>query len=63
MDYGAPVYSSAAKTTLNAFDSITTESLRIATGAFKTTPIDTLHVLANEIKPKHRRDYLAFLLR
>ena len=59
LDYGVPLYSSAAKSTLNALDFITTESFRIATGAFKTTPMDTLHVLANEMKPQHRRDYLA----
>ena len=59
LDYGAPIYNSATKTTLNALDAITTESLRIATGAFRTTPIDKLHVLANEMKLQHRRDYLA----
>ena len=59
LDYGAPVYSSAAKSTLNQLDAITTESMRIATGAFRTTPIETLYVLANELKPQDRRDYLA----
>ena len=59
LDYGAPAYSSAAKSTLNQLDAITTESMRIATGAFRTTPIETLYVLANELKPQDRRDYLA----
>ena len=59
LDYGAPVYSSAAKSTLSQLDAIATESMRIATGAFRTTPIETLYVLANELKPQDRQDYLA----
>ena len=59
IEYGAPVYSSAAKSTLVPLDSITTECLRIATGAFRTTPTETLHVLANEMTPLHRRQYLS----
>ena len=59
IDYGAPVYSSAAKSTLASLDTVITECLRIATGAFKTTPTETLHVLANEMTPQHRRQYLS----
>ena len=39
LDYGSPVYGSAAKTTLSLLDAVTSESLRIITGAFKTTQI------------------------
>ena len=60
LDYGSPVYSSAAKMTLAMLDSITNECLRIAAGAFKTTPTETLHVIANEISPQRRRQYLSF---
>ena len=59
IEYGAPVYSSAARSTLVPLDSITTECLRIATEAFRTTPTETLHVLANEITPLHRRQFLS----
>ena len=59
LDYGAPIYNSATKTTLDVLGAITTKGLRLATGAFRTTPLDTLHVLAIEMKPQHRRDYLA----
>ena len=59
MDYGAPIYNSAAKATLNSLDTITRESLRIATGAYKTTPIETLHMLANEMQPQGKRDLLS----
>ena len=48
LDYGSPAYASAAPTILNTLNSIATEALRIATGAFKSTPVDTLHILANE---------------
>ena len=58
--YGAPVYGSASKTSLQQLDTITTESLRIGTSAFRTTPTETLHVLASEMKARFRRDYPAF---
>ena len=53
------MYSSAAKSALAPLDTVMTECLRIATGAFNTTPTETLHVLANEMTPQHRRQYLA----
>ena len=59
MDDGAPVYNSAAKTTLNLLDTITREGLRIATGAYKTAPIETLHTLANIMQSQDRRDLLS----
>ena len=59
LDYGAPVYSSAAATTLDKLNTVVTDALRIATGAFKSTPTDSLHILANEMKLSHRRDYLS----
>jgi len=58
MDYGCQVYGSAAPTTLNALSSITTEAIRIATGAFKSTPSDSLLVLANEMPLDLRWEYL-----
>ena len=58
-DYGAPVYSSAAKSTLAPLDTMTTECLRIATGAIKTIPTETFHVLANEMTSQHRRQYIS----
>ena len=59
LDYGAPVYASASKAILDTLNPITTEALRIATGAFISTPTDTLYVLTNEIKLDHRRSYLS----
>jgi len=59
LDYGVQVYGSASATSLQSLDTITTEALRIATGAFKSTPTDTLYILANEMPPDIRREYLS----
>ena len=48
IEYGSPVYSSAAKTTLDKLNPTVSEALRTATGAFKSTQRETIHVLANE---------------
>ena len=59
LDYGAPIYASTAATNMNPVNTISTEALRIATGAFKSTPTDTLHILAHEPMFKHRIEYLS----
>lgn len=56
LDYGAIVYQSANQTSLHLVDSIASEALRIATGAFKSTPVETLHIIANELPLKLRRE-------
>ena len=58
LDYGAPVYASATRTLLKPLNAIVNEALRIATGAFKSTPIESLYVLANEMSLDYRREYL-----
>ena len=42
LDYGAIVYNSASDTNLKSLETITTEALRIASGAFNTTPINDI---------------------
>ncbi|GBN23770.1 hypothetical protein AVEN_104382-1 [Araneus ventricosus] len=42
LDYGMPVYGSAAKSTSKMLDSVHHQGLRIATGAFRTTSIPSL---------------------
>ena len=59
LDYGAPVYASASPTLLNSLNVITTEAIRIATGAFKSTPTKSLYLLANEMKLQYRREYIS----
>ena len=49
LDYGAIVYNLAAKSTVDTLNSVPNEALTIATGAFESTPIKTLHTLANEM--------------
>ena len=58
LDYGCVVYHSASNTTKRILDPVTNECLRIATGAFKTTPIESLQVLCNEMSLENRRQHL-----
>ena len=47
LDYGAQIYSSACPTYLKSLDPIHNEALRIATGAFRTSPVASLRVEAD----------------
>ena len=44
IDYGCQIYGSACKTLLKKLDVVQNLALRICTGAFKTSPVDSLHV-------------------
>jgi len=56
LDYGAIVYGGASVTTLGVLNSIHGDCMRIATGAFRTTPIADLQALTNEKPLQLRRD-------
>ena len=58
LDYGAPVYNSASQTLLRTLDTVSTEAIRIAVGAFRSTPVTSLYTLVNEMTLQERRDYL-----
>ena len=58
LDYGSIIYASASDRELNKIDIVTNEALRIASGAFKSSPIDSLYVICDEMKPSERRDLL-----
>jgi len=58
LDYGCITYNSASKTDLKVLDSVANDAIRLATGAFKSTPVDSLQVLANEMPLHLRRDTL-----
>ncbi|GFN83077.1 ribonuclease hi [Plakobranchus ocellatus] len=60
MDYGSVIYGSANKHVLRALDPIHHQGLRIALGAFRTTPIKSLYAEAGEPSLEHRRMKLAF---
>jgi len=59
IDYGSIVYDSASRATLGNLDVIANEAMRIATGAFKTSPASSLHVLTAEPPLQLRRKELA----
>jgi ribonuclease HI len=59
LDYGAIVYGSACKTELQKLNTIANDALRIATGAFKSTPIDSLHAATHETPLDLRREEAA----
>ncbi|GFO29396.1 hypothetical protein PoB_005590100 [Plakobranchus ocellatus] len=60
LDYGSVVYGSAKKYVLKALDPLHHQSLRIALGAFRTSPIKSLYAEAGEPSLEHRRIKLAF---
>jgi ribonuclease HI len=55
LDYGSVVYNSACTTTKALLDPIENEGLRIATGAFKSTPICNLQIITNQMPLELRR--------
>ena len=59
LDYGCQLYSSACKTLLESLDPLHTASLRICTGAFRTSPVESIYVDAGELPLKLRREELS----
>ena len=59
LDYGCMVYGSASRTYIKQLDTIQNQALRICLGAFKSSPIDSLHVEANELPLTYRRQKLS----
>ena len=59
LDYGCIVYGSAFNSHLQALDRVQNAALRLCLGAYRTTPISSLHVEANELPLSLRREKLA----
>jgi ribonuclease HI len=59
LDYGCQVYGSASKTALKMLDPVHHQALRLATGAFRTSPCESLYVEANEPSLSDRRKMLS----
>ena len=59
LDYGCQVYGSARPSYLKELDTIHNQGLRISLGAFRTTPVESLYVEANEPSLYDRRDRLS----
>ena len=60
LDYGCQIYSSACKTLLNKLDVVHNTGLRICSGAFKTSPIESIYVETGQLPLDLRREELAF---
>jgi ribonuclease HI len=59
LDYGCIVYGSARKSYIKILDTIHNQGLRISLGAFRTSPMESLYVEANEESLYRRRERLA----
>ena len=59
LDYGCFIYGSARKSYLHCLDSIHHLGLRLALGALRTSPVESLYVEANEAPLSLRREKLA----
>ena len=59
LDYGCVVYGSARQSYLWKLDSIHNQGLRLALGAFRTSPVNSLYVEANEPSLNLRRKKLS----
>ena len=56
LDYGSIVYGSAIKSYLLMLDTVHHQGLRLALGAFRTSPVESLYVEANEPSLYLRRE-------
>ena len=61
LDYGAIVYGAARKSYICMLDPIQNQALRLCLGAFRTSPVESLQVEANESSLAQRRDQLSVL--
>ena len=59
LDYGSIVYGSARKSYLMMLDTVHHQGLRLALGAFRTSPVESLYVEAEEPSLYLRREKLA----
>lgn len=55
LDYGATIYKSANHTHLKIIETTANTSIRLAIGAFRSSPIECMRNLAMEIPPELRR--------
>lgn len=58
IDYASAIYSTAKSRLLNRLDSIHNTGIRLAYGAFRTSPVESLYVIANEPPLRIRRERL-----
>ncbi|GBN13043.1 hypothetical protein AVEN_74935-1, partial [Araneus ventricosus] len=61
IDYGCMVYGSARPTVLRRLDTIHHSGLRICTGAFRTSPVESLYIISNQLPLDLRRQKISSL--
>ena len=59
LDYGSIVYGSSRPSYINSLDTVHHQGLRLALGAFRTSPVESLYVEAEEPSLYLRREKLA----
>ena len=62
LDYGCAIYGAASERLLKKLDPVQTKGLRLATGAFKSSPKVSLQAECDVMPLKHRRDFLKMKL-
>ena len=55
LDYGCNVYGSARSSYIKLLDTVHHQRLRLSFGAFRTSPVESLYVEANEPSLENRR--------
>ena len=60
INYGCQIYSSACKTNLRMLDVVHNRALRICTGVYRTSPIESIYVTAWEKPLDLQREFLSF---
>ena len=58
LDYGCPIYASASENILNKLNPVHNSGLRLCTGAFKSSPVESLTTESGEMPLKYRRDII-----
>ena len=58
IDYGSQFYGNASKSTLRRLDTIHNSGIRLALGAFRSSPIASLHAESGEPPLYHRRNQI-----
>lgn len=59
LDDGYIILASASSTNLNFLSTIANDAMRVASGVFRSTPIESLNVLVNELPLPLWRDKLS----
>ena len=62
LEYGCQIYSSASPSVLKLLDPVHNAAMRICTGAFRTSPAESMYIVAGQLPLDIRRDELSLRL-